>query len=353
MRIMLLINLVLILLISSCTTQKKVTEDSTGTSRVFKSNDKISVGSPLDPSLRFIGRWDLSNKENPISYWGGAYIKTKFFGSMVKMRTGHGTNFFVKIDEHPWESFLNTRDTINLTPQPLDLGWHTLTVAQGKDYDYTFDFRGFDFDKKGKTKAPELSPVFVEYIGDSITTGYTDAQANVSDYAWIASEILGTEHAQIAYPGINLASGYGKLKGNGMDVQYMKSRSLKFPDAAKWAFKKYTPQIVTINLGTNDNNNKVPDSVFTRSYITLIKNIRAKFPTTKIFAMRTFLGIKQQATMAAVDQLNKSGDEQVYFLDTTGWIIPNSNDYNDSAHPSVSGQQKAGQMLAEKLKGYL
>ncbi|WP_345952898.1 GDSL-type esterase/lipase family protein [Mucilaginibacter sp. PAMB04168] len=310
-------------------------------------------GSLQDQNLRFVGRWDFSGTNSAVSYWGGAYVKTAFSGTTAQMVTGHRSNFFVKIDNGPWTSLLGVGDTVNLTPNPLTSNWHTLTVAQGKDYDYVFDFRGFVFDKGAQTNSPSLSPVLIEYIGDSITAGYTDEQANVSDYAWIASELLGTEHTQIAYPGINLASGYGRVKGNGMDWQYTKARSLKYSDAADWDFKRYAPAIVLINLGTNDNNNKVPDSTFMQAYVSLMKTIRHHFPKTKIFAMRTFLGVKQQPTINAVNQMVREGDKRVFYLDTSGWITPKTSDYNDSAHPSVSGQQKAARLLAEKLKSYL
>lgn len=353
MRNIFLFSLATIVSLAGCRTTKTVTSRSGWESDGAQTGQRIVAGSPKDPNLRFIGRWDFTNRNNPISYWGGAYVKTKFSGKSVKLITGHGTSFFVKIDDGKWISFLNVKDTVKLTSQPLTGGWHELTIAQGKDYDYIFDFRGLILDKNGETQTSETSPVWIEYVGDSITTGYTDSQANVSDYGWIASEILKTEHTQIAYPGIDLASGYGRNKSNGMDVEYLKARSPKFPDASTWNFAKKGPQIVTINLGTNDNNNKVPDSVFTRSYISLIRSIRTKYPQAKILAMRTFLGIKQQATIAAVELINKEGDKNVFYLDTTGWITQKTADYNDSAHPSDAGQIKAGKLLAEKLKSYL
>jgi lysophospholipase L1-like esterase len=318
------------------------------TRHTFIAEAKAS-GGLADKNLRYVGRWNFADTA-AMSYWGGAYVRANFSGTSVKMLTGHRTNFYAKIDNGPWVSFLNKVDTVELTPVPLNKGWHTITVAQGKDYDYIFNFKGFIFDKDAHTKPANISPILIEYVGDSITAGYTDAQADVSDYGWITSELLGTEHTQIAYPGINLASGY---KSSGMDVVYMKERSAKFPDSKDWNFNSYAPQIVTINLGTNDTNNKVPDSVFTRSYVKLITAIRTKFPKAKIFAMRTFIGIKQQATINAVNEFNLAGDKNVYYLDTTGWITQKTEDYNDSAHPSVSGQQKVAKLLAEKLRPYI
>ena len=307
-------------------------------------------GSLQDKHIKYIGRWDFSNPTEYFSYWGGAYIKVNFEGTSVKLKTGRKTNFFAKIDDGPWVSFLNAGDTINLTPTPLNNKSHTITVAEGKDYDYEFSFKGFIFDDKARTSEPSVSKVLVEYIGDSITAGYTDAQVNVSDYGWIAAEKLGVEHTQIAFPGICLVDG---VKGVGMEVQYFKLKGAKTATSETWNLKQYAPRVIVINLGTNDNANKIPDSLFRERYIKFLKDIRAKYSHAEILVMRTFLGLKEAPTLAAVNERITDGDKKIHFVDTKGWITVNTDDYNDGAHPSVSGQLKAGNKLAEVLAQYL
>ncbi len=307
-------------------------------------------GSLQDKHIKYVGRWDFSNKSEYFSYWGGAYIKVNFEGTSAKLKTGHKTNFFVKIDSGPWVSFLNIGDTVNLTPTPLSNTSHTITVAQGKDYDYEFSFKGFIFDDNARTSDPYLSKTLVEYIGDSITAGYTDAQVNVSDYGWIAAEKLGVEHTQIAFSGICLVDG---VKGVGMEVQYFKLKGAKTPTPEEWNFKQYTPKVIVINLGTNDNANKIPDSLFRARYIKFLKDIRSVHPYTEILVMRTFLGLKEASTLSAVNALIGDGDNKLHFIDTKGWITVNTDDYNDGAHPSISGQLKAGNKLKDVLVPYL
>lgn len=306
--------------------------------------------SPGDKHIKYFGRWDRTDPSQYVSYWGGSYFKVNFSGTTVKIKVGNKSNFYAKIDDGNWISYLNTGGTIDLTPTSLSNTVHSLTVAQGKDYDYIFNFQGLVLDAGATTKRPHSNPYLVEYIGDSITTGYTDAQANVSDYGWVASEILGTEHTQIAYPGANLVSGY---KGPGMDVQYFKARSFKYPSSSDWNFSGYKPGIVVINLGTNDNANKIPDSLFREKYVELLAGIRARFPCAEILAMRTFLGLKEIPTQAAVNARIIAGDRRVHYVNTTGWLTRGSADYNDGAHPSVSGQIKAGKQLALVLAPYL
>lgn len=311
--------------------------------------DKEKLVAPTDAHIKYIGRWEFDNSAQYASYWGGAYLKVGFTGHHIKLKVGNRTNYYAKIDNGPWISYFNASGTIDLTPVELPGNKHTLIVAQGKDYNYEFKFEGLVLDPKGKTLPAAVEKNLIEWIGDSITTGYTDEQANVADYAWVCSDSLHCEHTQIAYPGINLVSGYPK---NGMDKQYFKTRCLAFPDAQPWNFSRYTPKVIVINLGTNDTNHKVADSLFRDTYTVFLTRLRQQFPIAEIFAMKTFAKTKGEATAAAVRLRNAAGDTAVHFIDTTGWLTETS-DFTDHTHPSVVGHLKAAAQLRKVLSPYI
>jgi lysophospholipase L1-like esterase len=311
---------------------------------------RVLPGSLSDPHLRFIGRWNFDNLKEYVSFWGGAYVKVRFTGTCIKMMVGNKSDFFASIDGGPWMQFHDATDTITLNEKPLQNIMHTLVVAQGKDYDYLFRFRGFVLDAGAKTAEPEVSSRRIEYIGDSITAGYTDSKANVSAFSWIASELLIAEHTQIAFPGICLVDG---VKNTGMSVQYNKLIGGKAGVGPHWKFSHEQPQAIVINLGTNDEANHVPDSMFRNAYVRFLTALRQRYSKTQIVVMRTFLGLKATPTQEAVDQRQQSGDHKVYFLDTNNWLKAVSTDYNDGAHPSDTGQLKAGRLLAEQLEKWL
>ncbi|WP_426330175.1 RICIN domain-containing protein [Pedobacter sp. R-06] len=310
------------------------------------------TGSIDDPNIQYFGRWDFSNATQYVSNWGGAYLRVKFTGTTVKIKVGAATHYYAKIDNGPWVSYPNATGTVNLTPSALASGTHTVTVAQGKDYNYFFNFQGFILDTGATTSTPDVSTDIIEYIGDSITAGYaagTGGQANVSAYGWVCSEALGTEHTQIAYPGITLVSGY--TISAGMDTQYFKLQNPSYTSSPNWDFTKYTPRLIVVNLGTNDNNKGVPDSVFKNGYITFLANIRTKFANAEIFVMRTFIGVKAVPTLAAVNARIAAGDNKVHYINTTGWLT--STDYSDGLHPNVSGHIKAANLLRPILDPYI
>ncbi|SFM72278.1 Lysophospholipase L1 [Chitinophaga sp. YR627] len=309
-------------------------------------------GSLQDKNIQYFGRWDFSDSTQFNAWWGGAYIRVNFTGTTVKIRTGNISNFYASIDGGPWISYKDSGGVIDLTSTPLSTGQHTLSVAQGRDYDYLFTFEGLILDADAVTSKPVTSSYLIEYIGDSITAGYLDDQANVSDYAWICSEALGTEHTQIAYPGIALVS--SPRHGVAMDRQYFKLKTPNYAAAPNWDFSHYTPQAIVMNLGTNDSDYEDSDSVFQAVYFQLLQDIRTKFPQAEIFVLRTFLGIRAQPTAAAVADRIVAGDKKVHYVNTEGWITQSTADYlPDNLHPSESGHMKIAGLLKTVLAPYV
>lgn len=97
---------------------------------------------------------------------------------------------------------------------------------------------------------------------------------------------------------------------------------------------------VVINLGTNDAGYRAGASVFQSTYITFLRNVRAKYPKSRIFVMRPFNGSYASYAHAAVLSVNASGDKNVQYVDTTGWLV-RSDFASDDLHPTNAGQVKA------------
>ncbi|MBO9202876.1 MULTISPECIES: SGNH/GDSL hydrolase family protein [Niastella] len=351
-------NAILLVLMAMVQSQCTKTMNELKTEQLADLSRQVTVaaissanGDLTDTNIKYFGRWDFSSSTRYISRWGGAYLKVRFTGTTVKIKLGNRSNYYVKIDNGPWLSYYGVTGTVNLTPTPLASGTHTLSVAQGKDYDYIFNFQGLVLDPGATTAAPPVGNDLVEWIGDSITAGYTNSQAEVSDYAWVCSEAMGTEHTQIAYPGICLVSGF--TTNPGMDVGYFKLQSPNNTASPPWDFTRYTAKLVVINLGTNDNNKKVPATTFQSTMTTFLANVRAKYPGAEIFVMQCLKnGIMSTPTKAAVKARQTAGDGKVIYINTTNWVT--SADYNpDGLHPSNDGHKKIANLLNPILSPYL
>jgi GDSL-like Lipase/Acylhydrolase family/Carbohydrate esterase 2 N-terminal len=311
-------------------------------------------GLPTDANIRYIGRWDTSSNVIHTSYWPGAYFKTNFTGTTVKIRLATSVNIYVSIDGGVDTYYRNVKGTVNLTPTPLANGTHSLRVASPGEQD-TIQFQGLMLDPGATTMTPTLSSQLIEFIGDSITAGATDSQKGLSDYAWLVGEQLHVEHTQIAQSGIclidnvrcSLPASVGIV---GMNQQFFKMQTVYFPNSPDWDFSHYQASAVVINLGTNDARWHLSDTAFQLTYTTFLQRISSVYPHAVIFAMRPFNGSKEGPIMRAVQAVNKAGYINIHYIDTTGWL--SATDFN-GLHPNDAGQVKAADNIEPILKAFL
>ncbi len=307
-------------------------------------------GSPGDTNIKYFGRWDRSNASVFHGYWGGAYLKVVFTGTTIKVNLGNTWKYHVKIDNKPWVTFVAINGTNNLTTTPLAQGTHTLVLAQGQDYDYDFAFKGLVLDPGAKTVVPSVRTDLIEWIGDSITDGYTDTRSDVSDYAWVCAESLNCEHTQIAFPGIALVDGYGiNSNKNGMCSQYFKLQDLNYGSSVNWDFSNYTAKVVVINIGTNDGS--TPNDLYQSTYVTFLGNVRTKFANAHIVVLVPNSGSHRTQDSAVYQARVAAGDTKVHFVNSTGWL--QGAEMNDGAHPSDSGHVKFARLLKPLISRYL
>ncbi|HVQ90015.1 MAG TPA: GDSL-type esterase/lipase family protein [Mycobacteriales bacterium] len=301
-------------------------------------------GSPTDPNVKFFGRWDTASSTGYVSKWAGGYVKLGFTGTTVRLRQRGTIDFFASIDGGPDVSFVNVSGTVNLTPTPLRAGNHTLRVSYrpvAGSYHGDAVFQGVTLDAGARTFAPTVASKIVEFIGDSITVGQLSSKQALTAYGWLVGERLRVEHTQIAQGGACLvATADGCV---GLSVQFLKTGSTA--DSPNWDFRRYQASAVVINLGTNDVGHGIHTPEFQATYLTFLQTVRAKYPNAAIFAMANFKRRFFDQTRNAVTARNSAGDPNVFFVDTTGWIVE-ATDTVDGTHPNDAGHQKIATRLA-------
>ena len=299
-------------------------------------------GTPGDTNITYVGRWDKTSSTFYASNWAGAYLRTGFTGTTVRIRQRNSVEFWASIDGRAFVKFTGVSGTVNLTPTPLASGNHTLIVnyrQRAGSYNGDAVFGGLVLDAGATTFAQPVRSKLVEFIGDSITAGTLSTNLALTDYGWLVGERLGTEHTQIAIGGACLvASADGCF---GMEQRYF------WIDAAtptNWDFGRYRADAVVINLGTNDVGHSVTGPQFQSSYTALLRNIRAKYPAAAILALKTFRGRYITETQNAVTAVNNAGDRNVFFVNTDGWLTPEG--LADAVHPNDLGHQQITNNLA-------
>ena len=308
----------------------------------------VHDGSLNDPNISYIGRWDRSNPEVYHSYWSTAYLRVNFTGTTVKARVSGGEMAFIdgrRVTGVPWA------DGIDLTPAPLPPGHHTLLLASAGQNE-ELAFRGLALDPGAATEPAPARPL-IEFVGDSITACAGKGGTGDQNYAWEAAESLNCDHVRVAFSGVALETGYGFFADKtGFDQWYFKFKNCNHTtDQMPWDWS-YHPQIVVINLGTNDvkNGKYASDTEFAAAYAKFIRAIRARMPGAEIVAMRPFGGYLADGIRQAVASLQAT-DKHLHYVDTSGWL--DKADFADGIHPTVSGHAKAAALLATALKPLL
>ncbi|WKU07863.1 cellulose binding domain-containing protein [Micromonospora sp. HUAS LYJ1] len=300
-------------------------------------------GSPTDANIAFVGRWDRSNSSAYVPNWAGAYLRTGFTGTTVKLRQRRTIDLYYSIDGADFRYLTNVSGTVNLTPTPLPAGNHTLVVSYrvvGGSYTGDAVFQGLTLDTGARTLPAAVRPRLIEFVGDSITLGTTSSRTALTAYGWLTGEQLGTEHTQLGYGG-------GCLVATADGCVSVASQFLRTGYAANsqaWDFSRYQADAVVINLGTNDRGHGVSGADFQNQYATFIRTVRGKYPRAAIFALRTFSGRYAAETAAAVSTVTGDGDRNVFYVDTTGWLP--ADGLSDSVHPNDAGHRAIAARLA-------
>ena len=242
---------------------------------------KGTVIKPSNPDIVYTGRISFTNPDRPTWNYPGVQIMAAFEGTSLRMiakpRSGY---FMAQIDQaEPFKvAFRGERDSVVTLATALPDGRHLVRlmyVIEG--YEFFPEFWGFVLDEgRQLIEAPRLPSRKIEFIGNSITCGYGNeglkkeegfdyaTENHYYSYASITARNLQAQHWVVARSGIGAYRNYdGPKTGNpesNMPVQYeytgyaWKPELRKEPTflQEKWDFSRYQPDVVCINLGTND-----------------------------------------------------------------------------------------------------
>lgn len=218
----------------------------------------------------------------------------------------------------------------------------------------------------------------IEFIGDSITCGYgtddedmthtfsTATEDVTKAYAYKTAMLLDADYSMFS------ASGYGIISGYTADPQvrgaqelippYYESQCFSrdtfgeagYPANIPWDFAEYQPEVIVINLGTNDDS-YCQDTVekqeeYVKQYIEFVKVVRKNNPNAEIFCVLGLMGDRLYPRVCEVAEGYKAqtGDEHIHTVHipeqdgNVGYVI----DY----HPLPQMHTMASEVVATAIK---
>lgn len=328
------------------------------------------VIAPSDARIACVGRIVKSNPNSfRFSYPGTTFI-ANFEGTGLKLHCKPMSGYFmVQIDNaEPFKvAFTGERDSTVQVASALSPGKHTLRAMYSVEgYEYRPEFRGLILDKGTQLlDAPELSDRRIEFIGNSITCGYGSESMNPNErfsfqtenhyigFAQRAARALDAQAYVVARSGIGVYRNYGGPREgtpkNNMPAQY--EYTLYEDKSEKWDFSAYRPQVICVNLGTNDmSTNNYDVDRLRKGYTDFLAMVRKNNPDAKIvflcgsMLVGKELGIVINTLDEVVAKANKQGDANVFRFN----FSPQNGDlgYGADWHPSRWQHEKmAGELV--------
>jgi lysophospholipase L1-like esterase len=181
-----------------------------------------------------------------------------------------------------------------------------------------------NFGTGGALLAPAPAPnKRIEMVGDSLTVGAGvegDAACpggidaftnNYLAYGSVAARTVDADVVTIAWSGIGVYRNYDGSTTNTMPVRYPYS----IPnDATPWDFSLYQPDVVVMNLGTNDFGSGDPGVPYETAYEAFIKTVRTKYANAYFILIDMYGGERLIRINDVVAALKSSGESKVETL---------------------------------------
>jgi len=324
----------------------------------------------LQEDVRYLGRTYKSGDTQWFN-WSASGFCVRFQGSGLKAKIAsnapNATNYaYLKVYV----------DGVEQTDIVLDQTTQTVVLAEGlvPDEIHTVEVRKRNSPRSstagllsmevldGKKLAPEAAKdKLIEFVGDSLTVGYSAADVNKTATAWSTATEDGTKtySKQVAdafdadYM-VTAISGRGVVMNNGGASGYLFPEIYPELDIYNVPGTAYDfalqPDVVVINLGTNDATNSGLDlDAFQTGVYNFIGTVRKNNPNARIIWAYGLRTDKMTAEVAAaieeaVAQVNREGDTQVYYLPLA---VASDMHLN---HPTAAAYAPSGEKIIEKIE---
>lgn len=251
----------------------------------------------------------------------------------------------------------------------------TMVVCLVKESEVQYASSGilaFYTDEEAEIRPTDKKDRKIEFIGDSITCGYgvlggpeapfsTETESADDAFAVQCARALDADYQLVSFSGIGVISRYIEPEENEPLTDVLMPALYPHTDAVlakrygwrpeSWDFSSFCPQVVVINLGTNDDSYtrgiREREERFEEEYCEFVRNIHRRNPGAEIVC--TF-GVMSQRLLPrveeAVQRLSESGVPVRMHREEP---MPPGEVTGCDGHPSAPRQRKMAESLTEFL----
>ncbi|HEY4299528.1 MAG TPA: GDSL-type esterase/lipase family protein [Candidatus Didemnitutus sp.] len=257
---------------------------------------------PDDPAIIYEGRTVVDSAGDVQMGFPGitAHLRIRDASLSVRLRASQpGIAFDVMVDGGP-ARLLPLKEGDGVYPvvtEPM-AGEHTIALVRcNESWQGTASVLGFELGAGSLGPAPELPVRKMMFIGDSVTCGEMDAweparsmtdrlncNARVS-YGMLLARRFGAQCHLVSYGGRGIVRDWQGIRDTRNAPQFYE---LALPDGPEivWDHRRYVPDAIGIQLGTNDFSQGIPDqNEFVNAYVQFVEKVRRDAPDALIFLM--------------------------------------------------------------------
>jgi lysophospholipase L1-like esterase len=324
-------------------------------------------------TIHFLGRFDTRDSAGPRFGWPGSAIAASFSGTGIKVTlTDGGTNYFAVVIDGGAPTTLSTMGSNKTYALASNLasGHHTLVLTKRTESNVgVVQFLGLAPQGGSLVASPDPFTRRIEYVGDSITCGYGNLgmgpscsfSASTEDetvaYGALTASQLNAQQTVVAYSGKGMYRNNDGTTTSTMPVLF--GRTLADDSTSVWGFSTPPPDIVVINLSTNDFAKGDPGTAFQQAYVTFLQQLRTHYASAEVLCTLSPMlsGTDRSASLGyiqgAVQQVRGAGDTKVSFVaipddggTTSIFDVQQASDgYGCDYHPTT----KTHQVMATEL----
>ena len=322
--------------------------------------DPPSPTTPDPPDLpkvdvHYVGRFTGDGRFQ----WPGSGVVARFKGTGISINLAGGENWLeVYLDGDPVETLHYTgAATVPLVSGLKATDEHRIEVyRRGESFFGVMTFKGFTV--AGGALVPSVDPFSrtIEFIGDSITCGYGNegvgpgcgfsGPTENETLAWgaVTSRMLGASHTSVAWSGKGMyRDNTGSTSGT-MSALY--ERTLP-SEATAWDRTKRPPDVIVINLGTNDWAKGDPGQAYVTAYTAFVKKLRGYYPNAHIFGAMGPQENRSQAHAYVETAIANANDPKAHYLKLAA---QGSVGYGCDYHPNVAQHQLMANAAVAAIK---
>lgn len=268
------------------------------------------------------------------------------------------------------------QETVEIFASDTETEVEIMIVKLSEAANSVFGIRQINVTSAGEIEPLPAKKLKIEFIGDSITCGYgvddenrdhhfsTETEDATRTYAWKTAMALDADSSFVSYSGHGIISGYsgdGNKVGSQTVPAVYELLGKNYGSAASvidlnqaWDFSAFRPDIVVINLGTNDDSYTLQDAgrkeEFTLAYVEFLKMVRKNNPDALMIACLGVMGDRLYPCVkdAVMRYKAETGDENIRPLHLP--VQDGSTGYAADWHPTEATHQRVADFLIEKLQ---